>query len=263
MKIGLVQAASHQDVFENIKIAEQYLAAAAETGCKVLCFPECFLTGYVPEEAAERSLEKNHEALERLSLLAQTFRIDLLVGFMEKQAEVYYITHGIFMSTGEVKYYHKTHLGEKEEKYFAAGQELEVFGLSCGLKVGFQICVETHFPEITQTLSLKGAEVVFAPHAVPKVAGSRKEIWSKIIPARSYDNRVYMACCNLGEDEKFSGGCMVTDPRGDVVAQYFGESEQFLTAEIAPEEVSKYHGEDAGKRYRYYPAKRRAELYGE
>lgn len=261
MKIGLVQAPSTRKIAINLKTIKNYVIKARDKECAVLCFPECFLTGYAPEEAKNLSITRDCEALKKISEIAVACEIDILMGFMEAEGEAHYITHGIFKSSGEAEYYRKTHLGEKEAIYFSEGDMLNVFELSDGVKIGFQLCVEIHFLEITKALSLRGAEIVFAPHAVPKKAGSRKVIWSKIIPARCYDNRVYMACCNQWDEDRFGGGCLVTDPKGDVVAEYFEDKEGLLVAEIDTEEIRRYHEENAGRRYRYYPSKGRKELY--
>ena len=261
MKIGLVQAPSLKDAHANLKIIERYAKEAKNQGCEVICFPECFLTGYAPEESKKLALSKNCEAIRMLSEMSIDQQIDILAGFMESEDDDYYITHGIFKANGKTDFYRKTHLGEKESLYFSGADMLPVFNLSNGVKFGIQLCVEIHFPEITKTLSLRGAEVVFAPHAVPKKAGGRKDIWTKIIPARSYDNRVYMACCNQWDAKCFGGGCLVTNPRGDVVAEYLEDNEKLLLTEIDIKEVERYHQENPGKRYRYYPSKGRAELY--
>lgn len=187
--------------------------------------------------------------------------MDILVGFMEREEDRCFITHGLFRRDGDRCFYRKTHLGQKEQRFFTPGDALEVFFLTCGLRIGLQLCVETHYPEITQTLALKGAEVIFAPHAVPRAAGDRQRIWSKYIPARSYDNRVYMACCNLWDEGRFGGGCLVSDPQGEIAACAFGPGEALLSCEVHREAVAPYR-EAAGKyAARFYPAKRRPELY--
>ena len=260
IKIGLVQASSSIDVWENMKIIEKYTLAAKKNGCHVICFPECFLTGYFPEEVLQRGISAEDKVIKKLLNFAVANRIDILAGFMEIDGDYCYITHGAFLASGEIQSYQKTHLGEKEALYFTAGNELKVIRLSNGIKIGFQICVENHFPEISKTLSLKGAEIIFAPHAVPAKAGNRREIWNKIIPARSYDNRVYMACLNQC-DEKFGGGCMVTDPKGNIVAAHFEKNENMLIVDLDTEELQKYREETTEKAYRYYPSKARNELY--
>lgn len=263
MKCGIVQAGSSLELWKNVNDLKRYIEESKEQGCSVLCLPEAFLTGYAPKMVSELAISEQSETLQHVAEMAKEYQIDLLVGFMEQSETEYHLTHGIFCADGTCEFYRKTHLGQREQEVFTAGDKLQVFTLSCGLKVGIQMCVETHFPEITQILSLRGAEVVFAPHAVPRVAGSRKVIWSKIIPARSYDNRVYMACCNLWDEEKFGGGCLITDPNGDVAAECYEEKEALICFDVELEKVRCYHEDSVSMKKRYYPGLRKAELYVE
>lgn len=257
VKIGLIQDCPG-NALEKI---EYYAREAASLGCEALCFPECFLTGYEPERARELSLERTEPILEQVAALAQEHGVDLLVGFMERSEEAFFITHGLFRRDGEKMYYRKTHLGAKEARFFAAGDALEVFSLTGGLRIGFQLCVENHYPEITQTLALKGAEAVFAPHASPRVSGDRERIWSKYIPARSYDNRVYMLCCNLWDENRFSGGCLATDPNGDVAASYFDDGKKLLVVQLDRDLVARRRLNGDKPSAHFFPQRRRPELY--
>jgi len=261
VRLGLIQAAASADAEENLNTLRQFAEEAQGTGCAALCFPEAFLTGYFPERSGELALEKNHPLFTPIASLAKELRMDLLVGFMEKSSDCFYLTHGIWRADGTRNYYRKTHLGQKEQTFFCPGDKLEVFSLSCKLRIGIQLCVETHFPEITQTYSLAGAEVVFAPHASPIVAEKRRSLWEKYIPARSYDNRLYMACCNLCDGDRFGGGCMVTDPRGDILLSSFENRPPLLTFDVDPEKIRAYHRSGLDKNHHYYPRKRNPELY--
>ena len=121
--------------------------------------------------------------------------------------------------------------------------------------------METHYPEITQTLSLKGAQIVFAPHAVPRISGDREKIWNKYIPARSYDARVYMACCKLWDSARFGGGCLVTDPRGEVTAAGYKDEAALLVCEVDLDLTASFKDGSTKRSKHYYPALRRKELY--
>lgn len=261
IKLGLVQAAACKDTQENLQTLSRFVMEASREGCEAVCFPECFLTGYDPEECAALAVARNADCILHTAELAKQYAVDILTGFMEKGQDACFITHGIFRKDGSCDFYRKTHLGKKESLYFAPGDSLPVFPLSCGLRVGFQLCVETHYPEITQTLTLQGAEVVFAPHAVPRVSGDRQKIWGKYITARSYDNRIYMACCNLWDETRFGGGCLVTDPRGEIEAACFTDFEGLLTFTVSRELVARYRTPGDKRHTHFYPAKRRPELY--
>ena len=259
IKCGLVQAAASDNLFENLNTIKNLAKEAEELNCNILCFPEAFLTGYSSKNAEHLAIPKNHRLFKIIAGLSMEFGMDILIGYLEKEEseteQLLYITHDIFTPDGLRYSYRKTHLGAREKEVFTEGNSLDVFPLSCGITAGIQLCVENHYPDITRTYSLKGADIVFAPHAVPKVAGDREKIWSKFIPARSYDNRVYMACCNQW------GGCFVTDPAGEVVVSHFGEEDGLVCFELDTAEVRKYHEGSDKMSARYYPAKRRTELY--
>lgn len=261
IRLGLVQAAASAAAEENFNTVRQFVRLAKAENCAVLCFPEAFLTGYAPNAAAERALQTDCALLNDLAALARSERIDLLVGFMERTSDRFFLTHGVFRTDGTIDFYRKTHLGERERAVFSAGSRLPVFPLSCGLRAGIQLCAETHFPEITQTYSLRGAEIVFAPHAVPLPAETRQTLWMKYIPARSYDNRVYMACCNQWDGQRFGGGCMVTDPQGELLAVCAENRPALLCFDADPNAVHGFHAPNADRKHRYFPSQRRPELY--
>ena len=261
MKIAVVQAYSCETISDNLETVRSYAGEAAQKGCSVICFPECFLTGYAPETARNCAIERNGPVLKQVSKMATDCVIDILVGFMEKAEGTFFITHGLFRHDGTWDFYRKTHLGQREQEFFSPGNELKVLSLTDGTKIGIQLCVETHYPQITQTLALKGVQVVFAPHAVPRVSGDRETIWRKYIPARGYDNRVYMACCNLWDGTRFGGGCIVTDPRGEITAACFEDSPALLVCDIDLELVASFRNPETKRSRHFYPAMGRKELY--
>lgn len=272
VRIGIVQTGSVPGSSEqNLRILRQFAQQAKEAGCSAVCFPEGFLTGYDPGHAQEYAIPQDDPTVRAVSETAAELGIDILAGYMEAAGHVFYINHSVFYPDGSVRSYRKTHLGDKERSVFAAGDRLAVFPLGCGLTAGFQVCVECHFPEITQTLSLRGAQVIFSPFASPGTSADRERIWKTIIPARCYDNRVYLACCNqtgrrpsAEPDDpalEFAGGSLACSPDGSIVAEDFGGKPTLLFFDVDPALLQRYRSEDPSMKYRYFPAKRRPELY--
>jgi len=246
-----VVSAGGNSLYERINIIERYAVKAKENGCSAIAFPECFITGYSVENASELAVDSNDTMLNRIAESAKKLSIDILCGFIECEGDKLYISYGIWLSSGKKYVYRKTHLGTREETVFSAGDNLAVFTLSDGMPIGIQLCVETHYTEITQTLSLRGAKLIFAPHAVPLAAGSRKGIWERYIPARAYDNKVTLACCNLYDGSRYGGGCLAVSPKGEIIAEdYNGES--MVVFEADPFVDRSKH---------YFPARRKKELY--
>ena len=80
----------------------------------------------------------------------------------------------------------------------------------------------------------------------------------KWLPARAYDNGVYVVFANaIGmDDDQLKNGCsMVLDPFGDVLAECRKLGDDIVTATLIPDKLIQAGG------YRYIKA-RRPELYG-
>lgn len=267
--IGLVQMVSRCDnLSTNLQKIEGFVRQAAAQGVAIVCFPELSLTGYCLGQDWQAQAKETAEAVQALQVLARELKLVLMAGLAETGSDnKTYITQLICQEDGTADFYRKTHLGQKEKLHFTAGDRLPVFTLKNGLKVGIELCYDTHFPEVTTKLSQMGAQIVFAPHAVPCVStGSRKEIWSKYIPARAYDNRVYFACCNQlgdnGHGSKFAGGCLAYGPDGNLIAEDFSGQEGLLTVRLSLAELELYRQAGKGSMgKRFFPQDRRPELY--
>lgn len=261
IRLALAQLTAGDSPQANLARIADSATQARTSGSAALCLPECSLTGYYPDRAAQLALSSDDPALTALAGIARANDIDLLAGFMERAGTRFHITHALLRPDGSRAYYRKTHLGERERIYFAPGDRLEVFTLTCGLKVGIQLCLEAHFPEIAQALSLRGAQVVFAPHASPMRASRRRALWQLLMPARAYDVRVYMACCNQWDGQRYGGGCMAVGPDGATVAECWREEPAVTAFDVDAAELERFRAPDADIRHRYYPAQRRPELY--
>ena len=163
--------------------------------------------------------------------------------------------------------YRKTHLGQKERASYTPGETLPVFNAG-QLRFGVEICWDLHFPEVSTVLALGGCEIIFVPHASPRIVGDRREIWLKYMPARAYDNAVFLAACNLvggdGRGKHFCGGAMVIDPRGRVIGEVFTGQDEMLVVDLDPQVINRIRGqEEEGMSASFFLNSRRPELYGD
>lgn len=266
--MALVQMRSLQGMLEsNLEKMENYIDRAASDRVDIICFPEMCLQGYSRDKARFNSVRVPGEITGRIGRMAASRGIVVLAGMAEDGGkEKPYITQGVFFPDGRFEKYRKTHLGKSEIPHFTAGNDFPVF--SAGkVRFGIQICWDMHFPEVSTILSLKGAEIIFAPHASPVIVGDRIGIWMKYMAARAYDNSVYVAACNLvGDDgcgQEFCGGALVVDPRGNPVARSCGGGEGMLVADLDPEIINTIRMKKAkSMRHSFYLDCRRPELYG-
>jgi len=268
--IGLVQMESTTgDTQGNLGKIHSFAEDAAALGVDILCFPEMALHGYGPTQANKLAEPLTSVNVQKISEAAVNLGITLLVGMAEKQISVEkpYLTHLVAYKNGQIAAYRKTHLGQSEEEYFSPGQEFPVFRIQ-GICFGIGLCWDWHFPEVATIYSLKGAEVLFAPHASPTVIGDRKKLWMRYLGTRAYDNSVYLGACNvLGENglgQEFQGGALVLSPKGEIISESFRQQEGILTCELSAEHINILRGcERKTMKEIFFLAHRRKELYRE
>lgn len=213
MKFALIQLENKPDVFSNFTKIKGYVEHHPDVDCFVL--PECALTGYNSKSVLRIDLD--HPVYEKLVKLAVKYDSHIFVGAMTSDHISYYHI------SDKIEIYNKCHLGAKEERLFQSGDKLRMFTVD-DVKIGTALCIESHIPDITQSYALSGAEVILMPFATPDVCGERKKLWSKYLPARAYDNGVYVLACNLtGQD--FSGGLSAYDYKGDIILESYETKE--------------------------------------
>ena len=269
-RIGLVQMESFVGKTEQNYMTITRLAEIAQKqDISLLCFPECALNGYSPQDALEIGETLESLWIKKLRECSSDLGITLLVGLVEKGTEAInpYISHVILSPGQEPAVYRKVHLGRSELEFFTPGNHFPIF-TAHGTTFAVGICWDWHFPETAAIYSLKGAEVLFAPHASPIVAGDRKEIWLRYLGARAYDNSVYLGACNLvgsnGKSKQFSGGTLVIGPKGDQLNQSEMSKEGILTATLSADRINLIRRpERSSMRDSFFLADRRKELYHE
>lgn len=266
-RIALVQMESKfGDIDHNLQKIEHFTRKASAQKVDIICFPELCLQGYSRDKSGPTAEPIPGPSSNRVTYMAREHGLIIMVGMAENSGTNNpYITHLVAYPDGKISRYRKTHLGSSEKPYFTPGNELTVFN-SEKATLGVEICWDLHFPEVTTILSLKGAEIIFAPHASPTIVGDRREIWLKYLTARAYDNAVFLAACNLvGEDgtgHNFCGGMLVIDPKGNIIAESFEQQEGMLVADLNAEVINLIRqGDSPSMRHSFYLAGRRPELY--
>ena len=210
-RIAMVQMDSSPGKRKNLEKIGAFSERAAGNNAEIICFPELSITGYERNRPAPLAETIDGESARTVSGFARKHRIVILAGLIEKKADHLYITQIVAFPDGRVEVYRKTHLGRHERNVFTAGTRLPVFhakaasGETVCFAVG--ICYDMHFPDIAAVYSLKGAQILFSPHASPLGGDRRLEVWNRYLGARAYDNTLYVAACNhmLGKGTKMIG----------------------------------------------------------
>jgi 5-aminopentanamidase len=230
--------------------------AAAMQGAGLVIFPEMFLTGYNIGDAVLSLAEPaDGPSAAEAGKIARQAGVALLYGYPEREGDRVYNAALLIDKTGRVAAnYRKTHLyGSEEKRLFAPGDDLVVAELD-GLKAGILICYDVEFPEAVRALALAGAELI----AVPTALIEPFDIVARtLVPARAFENQVYVAYAGLCGREGSLGYCglsCIAGPDGRDLARA-GADPCVLFAEVDPSAISK------GRQANPYLCDRRSEIY--
>jgi N-carbamoylputrescine amidase len=248
----------------NLERIGQFVRTAAAQGVELICFPEMGITGYgLKEEMREVAEPIPGPSSQEIQRLADENDIIIIAGLAERVGDRKVAITQIIASPGdEMGLYRKLHLSAGEQALFVAGDEVPVFTTE---KATFavQLCYDAHFPELSTVMALRGAEIVFVPHASPppETADEKRERWLRYLSARAYDNSVFLVACNQRGDGGagicFSGVALVLDPRGEVIAATSDDEEKLLTAVLKADVLERTRSARMG----FFLPQRRPELY--
>lgn len=223
---------------ENLERMEMWVAEAKRYGAEIVCFPELNVTGYAVQNEMRESAESiGGETVSLILAMARRERIIILAGMVEKKEN-----HGIFAShlavdpCGILGVYRKLYIAPPEKFLFSPGNDIPIFNAG-GVAFGIQLCYDAHFPELSTHMALRGAEIIFIPHASPRGTSRTKwESWNRHLPARAYDNSVFVVACNQtgnnGKGLDFPGIALVIGPGGNILDRKFSEDESLMITEL-------------------------------
>ncbi len=276
----------------NLSVIGKLAAKAASSGCKVIAFHECSITGYTFARKLSRDqmvdlaeFIPDGPSIRSLIEVAAQNDIVVLAGLFEKDASnSLYKAYVCVDKNGIVARFRKLH--PFINPYLTPGNEYCVFEL-LGWKFGILICYDNNIIENVRATRLLGAQVIFMPHVTMCTPSTRPGagfvdpgVWTnrendptslrlefdgmkgrdwlmKWLPARAYDNGIYVVFSNpIGmDDDQLKNGCsMILDPFGDILAECRTLGDDITEATLTQDKLTYAGGS------RYIKA-RRPELY--
>jgi predicted amidohydrolase len=193
----------------------------------IVCLPEAWIgRGVFLEEKEHKSL------LSSLGEVATKNSYSLLTGglFAYCGNKIFDSCHVINRDGKAVGFYDKhfpsTAFGERE--FCSHGKTLPVFIVD-GIKLGVVICVDALYPELTRTLALNDASIIFNPSNIPE---NRNELWKHISVTRAVENTVFYVFVNntntlYPDGRKVKGHSVVVAPDGEVILEADEEGKVF------------------------------------
>lgn len=244
MRIGHCQLDSQLGDFQgNLGKVLEGLKKADADRVDIVCFPECFLTGYPDEVEVARRDAFTMDSSQIMQLLDQTakFEAAFIVGFNELRGGDLYNTAVVVHKGHLLGHYSKC---TAYMKFHRQGREFPVFEHK-GLKFGVVICSDGGYIEPTRLLALQGAKVIFAPHfnyiSQQGLIGHFMHVRADHT-ARAVENMVYFVrgnnvsegkeeCIN-GYDGVGYGDSYIIDPWGEIMVRSRRHREDFIFADI-------------------------------
>lgn len=250
------------DIEGNLERMAGWVRQGKGNGADIVCFPELNVTGYAVQSGitADAALDVSNSAVEKIVQMAASENVAILAGMAEKIGNGIHASHVVATPDGLAGVYRKIHIAPPERAVFSGGNDIPIFEFR-GAKFGIQLCYDAHFPELATAMALKGADILFMPHASPRGAPIDKcKSWMRHLTARAYDNSLFVVACNQtgenGAGLAFPGLALVLDPSGNILKQYLGEEEAVLVAELKSEDLDRVRNH----RMRYFLPNRRPDL---
>jgi nitrilase len=238
---------------------------AAQQGAQLVLFPEAFISAYPRgldfgavvgsrtdagredfRRYWESSVDVPGPAVDHLARIAQSNKVYLVVGVIEREAGTLYCTVLFFAPDGGYLGKHRKVMPTASERLvwgFGDGSTLPIFDTPFG-KLGAVICWENYMPLLRTAMYSKGIEIYCAPTADPR------DSWLATVRHIAVEGRCFVLSCNqfqrrsdfptdyqssfgnLPDTILCRGGSCIVDPFGNFLAGPNLESEAVLIAEI-------------------------------
>ncbi|QHV98921.1 carbon-nitrogen hydrolase family protein [Spirosoma endbachense] len=214
-----------QDVQTSLNWIESFTQQAEENAACLVCFPECFLQGYLTQQALAKkyALNLNSPFFKAILNRLATYRPAIVVGLIEEEENRIFNTAVVIRQGKLLGKYRKIHLLPGEQ-VFTAGHEYPVFDID-ELRFGITICYDTQFTQPAAKLAGQGAKLILCPANNMmryQTAETYKHIHHQVRMERVKENQVWLMSADVtGEYEGRIGygPTSAINPAGVVVAQ--------------------------------------------
>jgi predicted amidohydrolase len=202
-----------------------YAGQAADEGACLVCFPECYLQGYLTDAHAARrhAIDLSAAAFAAVLRRLADAKPTLVFGLIEADGGLLFNTVVVVESGRLIGRYRKTHL-LAGEGIFRPGAAYPVFN-AAGLNFGINICSDTQMAEPAAAVARQGAKLICCP-ANNMMRREKAQQWkdrhNETRAQRARETGLWLISSDVtGErgDCVALGPTAVIDPSGCVVAQ--------------------------------------------
>lgn len=164
LQVSCVQMHWAKCLEENVAATLRYIRAAAESGSRVVLFPEASLTSYYFPYVIGLDPRRVEEALDTTRRAAEENAIWVIAGTIRKTADRCLNLAHVIAPDGSIAYeYAKVHMAGRDEKaHCRGGDKLALFEID-GVPCTLVICRDGRHPELYRIPAMAGAQVLFHP----------------------------------------------------------------------------------------------------
>jgi 5-aminopentanamidase len=205
----------------------------------LVCFPECYLTGYTThlETAQTIAISLESDVFKQVLQRLRDFPGTVVLGLVERDENKLFNTAAVISNGQLLGRYRKTHTNEK---CFSSGSDLPVFEVA-GWRIGINICFDANFPDLARDLATRGAQVLVYPlnNALPRDIAERwKDKSPENLRQRALETGCWVVSADVIEetDDTMAFGCtQIVDPQGEVTAFVPEKRDGFAIVEVVRE----------------------------
>ncbi len=236
MKITILQ----QDIAwgnpqENCQRAEA--AIMQNQGSELYVLPEMFSTGFATKP--EGIAESDEYSINWMKQMASKQNAAICGSVATQKDGRFYNRFYFVKPDGEVTYYDKHHLFtySGEHKQFTPGDKRVVVKYK-GVRILLLVCYDLRFPVFSRNHKDYDMAIYVASWPTP-----RQKAWDTLLRARAIENQCFLVGVNrVGTDPacQYSGGSVILDPYGEVIAGCIPSQVDAATGEIDMQILAEY-----------------------
>ena len=238
LNVACVQMHWAKPIVYNIRKTERYIQVAAESGARVVLFPEANLTSYYFPYIVELAPKAIEEALDLSCQAAAQSNIWTIVGTIRKSGDHFLNLMHVINPSGKIVHeYAKINMaGRDEKKYCRGGDKLSLFEID-GILCTLVICRDGRHPELYRIPAMAGAQVLFHPSCSSDEieAVAWKRISGRAQQPVGPNTKIFHCVANtIGQSpdgkQTSSGASFIREPNGIPLAEAGFYQEEIITA---------------------------------
>lgn len=238
LQVSCVQLHWAKPLELNLQRTLYYIGRAAESGSRVVLFPEANLTSYYFPYVVTLEQNRVKDALAQTCAAAAEHDIWVIAGTIQRTDDRFLnLAHVISPKGGIVHEYAKVNMaGKDERKYCRGGDKLSLFEID-GVLCTLVICRDGRHPELYRIPAMAGAQILFQPSCssdeIEAVCWKRSS--GRAQQPVGPNSKIFHCVANtIGEapdgKQTSSGSSFIREPKGIPLAEAGLYQEEMITS---------------------------------